>query len=161
MKFIKRKTIRNYIIIISCLFYSNLLFSQEKDTTYVLCGEGITWPYYYPDLTYKGGFWEIKQHFNSNYPTKKFQSLKNNTGIITIQFKVNCNGETGDFVLQQCDFNYQKTTVNKKITTYLLNQTKLLNDWIPAKDKNGEIVNSHTFFSFRIKDGVLLEILPK
>jgi len=149
------------IFIVFYVLCSISLFSQQKDTTFILCGEGETWPYYYPELTYKGGFWEIKQQFRSNYPTKKFQKLKHNTGIITIQFKVNCHGETGDYVIQQCDFDYQTIALNKKITTYLVSQTKLLNNWIPATNDKGEAVNSHKFFSFRIKKGVLLEILPK
>ncbi len=149
------------IFIIGCLFCSTVLFSQEKDTTFTLCNKGTLLPYYNPDLTYQGGFWEIKQHFQSEYPTAKFQSLKNNSGIITIQFKINCKGETGDFVVQQCDLNYQPTTLNKGITDHLLSKTKTLTNWIPAKDEEGKIVNCHKFFSFRIKSGVLLEILPK
>ncbi len=149
------------IFIIGCLYFSTVLFSQEKDTTFTLCNKGSLLPYYYPDITYQGGFWEIKQHFQSEYPTAKFQTLKNNSGIITIQFKINCKGETGDFVLQQCDLDYQPTTLNIAITDYLLSKTKTLINWIPAKDEEGEIVNCHKFFSFRITSGVLLEILPK
>lgn len=147
--------------IMGCLFCSTLLFSQEKDNTFTLCDESRTYPYYYPELTYQGSFWEIKQHFTSEYPTTKFQTLKNNSGIITIQFKVNCKGETGTFRLQQCDLGYQPTIVDKEITNYFLNQTILLKNWTPAKDEEGNIVNSHKFFSFRLKEGVLLEILPK
>jgi hypothetical protein len=148
-------------IVITLLLISPLLFSQEKGTSFTLCDSISVRPYYYPKLTYQGGFWEIKQHFNSTYPTDEFKALKNNSGIITVQFKVNCNGEIGDFKIQQCDLNYQLITLNKKITSYFLTKTKLLKNWIPAKDEDGNTVNSHKFFSFRLKDGVLLEILPK
>lgn len=150
-----------FVFIICCLLYNTLLFSQEKDTTFILCDEGRTFPYYSPGLTYKDGFWEIKQYYQSKYPTTKFQSLKNNSGIITIQFKVNCKGEMGDFVMKQCDLMYEPTIINKKITDYFLAATKKLRNWIPAKDEEGNIVNSHKFFSFRIKSGSLLEIFPK
>lgn len=150
-----------HIFAISYLFCSTLLFSQEKDTLFTLCDEVRTYPYYYPDLENKSNFWDIKQHFKSAYPTSQFQILNNNTGIITIQFNVNCKGETGNFVLQQCDFNYQPTIINKDIEDYFLNKTKTLSNWIPARDEEGNNVNSHKFFSFRINDGVLLEILPK
>ena len=147
--------------IIACIFCSTQLFSQEKDTTFKLCEQSKTYPYYYHELSYQGGFWEIKQHYISKYPTLTFQKLKNNTGIITIQFKVNCEGQTGDFTILQCDLNYQPMSLNKEITTHFLNETKKLKNWIPGKDEEGNNVNSHKFFSFRIKDGVLLEILPK
>ncbi len=147
--------------IITCLLFSSALYSQGKDTTFTLCDSVSVWPYYHPKLTYKGGFWEIKQHFKSSYPTAKFQALKNNSGIITVQFKVNCKGEIGDFTIQQCDLNYEPTRLNKNIIDYFLTQTKQLKNWLPAKDEDGNAVNSHKFFSFRLKEGQLLEILPK
>ena len=149
------------IFVITSLCCSTLLFSQEKGSAFTLCDSISVWPYYHPKLTYQGGFWVIKQHFKSTYPTDEFEALKTNSGIITVQFKVNCTGETGDFKVQQCDLNYKPTVLDKKITEYFLSKTKLLKEWIPAKDENGQTVNSHKFFSFRIKDGVLLEILPK
>ena len=143
------------------LLFSMFLFSQEKDTTFTLCNKGTLLPYYNPELTYKGGFWEVKQHYQKEYPASQFQALKNNSGIITIQFKVNCKGKTGNFVVQQCDLDYQAITLDKKITAYLLMKTKTLTNWIPAKDEEGQLVNCHKFFSFRMKSGQLLEILPK
>jgi len=148
-------------IIIAILVLSFSLFSQEKEENFTLCDSIGLWPYYNPTLKYQGGFWEIKQQFKTTCPTNKFKNLKNNTGIVTIQFKVNCKGEIGNFKLQQCDLNYQPTLLDKKITTYLLSQTKQLKNWIPAIDEDGNTVNSHKFLSFKLKEGVLLEILPK
>jgi len=148
-------------IIIAILVLSFSLFSQEKEVNFTLCDSIGLWPYYNPTLKYQGGFWEIKQQFKTTCPTNKFKNLKNNTGIVTIQFKVNCKGEIGNFRLQQCDLNYQPTLLDKKITTYLLSQTKQLKNWIPAIDEDGNTVNSHKFLSFKLKEGVLLEILPK
>lgn len=139
----------------------NILFSQEKETSFTLCDDGSTYPYYSPELKYKGGFWEIKQNFISEYPTNQFQELKNNSGIIIIQFKVNCKGEVGDFSVQQLDLSYQPTVLAKEITKYFLTTTKMLKNWVPAKNEEGKFVNSHKFFSFKINKGVLLEILPK
>jgi hypothetical protein len=149
------------IFIINLLLCCTLLYAQEKDTTFTLCENGGVWPYYHRELKYKGSFWEIKKHYQSEYPIAKFQNLKNNSGIITIQFKVNCKGETGEFALQQYGLNYQPTTLDEKITNYFMEQTKQLKDWIPLKDQEGKTINSHKFFSFRIKAGDLIEILPK
>jgi len=148
-------------IIIAILVLSFSLFSQEKEENFTLCDSIGLWPYYNPTLKYQGGFWEIKQQFKTTCPTNKFKNLKNNTGMVTIQFKVNCKGEIGNFKLQQCDLNYQPTLLDKKITTYLLSQTKQLKNWIPAIDEDRNTVNSHKFLSFKLKEGVLLEILPK
>lgn len=149
------------IFITASLMCSAFLFSQDKDSTFKLCEQGRTYPYYSSKVTYKGSFWDIKQQYLSNYPLKKFKKLKNNSGILTIQFKINCKGEIGDFSVQQCDLNYEPIVLNEKIVTYFLEETKKLKEWIPGKDEDGNEVNSHKFFSFRIKDGVILEILPK
>lgn len=149
------------VIIICAFCCTSLLYSQEKDTSFVLCGDSLCWPYYNPDLTIKGDFWEVKKHYNTDYLISEFKLLKNNTGIITVQFKVNCNGETGDFSIQQCDFNYQPITMAEQITNYFLYKSKILTGWIPGKDEEGVLVNHHKFFSFRIKEGALIQILPK
>lgn len=149
------------LFIITCIFCPSLLFSQEKETVFTLCDDGKTFPYYYPDLEYKGGFWDIKQHFQSGYPTSQFRVLENNTGIITLQFNVNCTGQIGNFSIQQCDLDYQPTILDSNVTNYFLIKMKTLSNWIPAKDKEGNTVNSHKFFSFRVNEGVLTEILPK
>ncbi|PCI95031.1 MAG: hypothetical protein COB15_12505 [Flavobacteriales bacterium] len=144
-----------------CGIISLNVYSQEKDTSFSLCEDVSTWPYYHPELKHKGGFWVIKEHFKSSYPTTKMQVFKKNSGIITVRFKVNCKGETGEFSLIQYDLDYQKTTLNKIITDYFLTKTKELKDWIPPKNEEGKIVNSHKFFSFRLINGELIEILPK
>ena len=64
-------------------------------------------------------------------------------------------------MVQQCDLNYQPTVLDKVISDYFLEKAKTLKNWIPAQDEEGNVVNSHKFFSFRIKKGDLLEILPK
>jgi len=149
------------IFIAIYLLSSSLLFSQEKEIEFKLCEQVETYPYYTNKVTYKGGFWVIKQHYRTKYPTNTFQKLKNNSGIITIQFKVNCKGQAGNFIIKQCDLNYEPKILANEITTHFLEETKNLKDWIPGKDENGNNVNSYKFFSFKIKNGILLEISPK
>ncbi|MGB0887260.1 MAG: hypothetical protein ACPGSL_03980 [Vicingaceae bacterium] len=149
------------VFVIGGFLCSNLIFSQEKENSFKLCDSVGVWPYYNPDLTIEGNFWEAKEHYKKDYPLSLFQTLKNNTGIITVQFKVNCKGETGDFSIQQCNFNYQPTVMAEQITGYFLSQSKTLTGWIPGKDEEANVVNHHKFFSFRIKEGELIQILPK
>ena len=148
-----------FFISMTYLLCSTFLFSQE--TEFKLCEQVETYPYYFNKVTYKGGFWIIKQHYITKYPKNSFQKLKNNSGIVTIQFKVNCKGQAGDFIIKQCDLNYKPIILDEEITTHFIEETQNLKDWIPGKDEDGNNVNSYKFFSFRIKEGVLLEILPK
>ena len=56
---------------------------------------------------------------------------------------------------------YESNVMSKKITKQLLNISKTLDDWIPAYDEDGNSVNSHKFFAFKIVNGKLIDILPK
>lgn len=135
--------------------------AQESDTSFVICDGGPVWPYYYPDLLNKASFWDIKKHFENEYPYQRFKSLEHNSGIITVQFVVNCEGQMGNFKVLTCDLNYLKKELNSEISTYFFQKTKQLTQWIVATDANGNKVNSHKFYSFRIQNGALLQILPK
>jgi hypothetical protein len=141
------------------LFYiQNAVTAQDQ---FKLCDGVRTMPYYHPDITNALNFYDIKKHFRADYPEAKFKKLSSNSGLITIQFKINCKGEVGDYRLQQCDLNYRLTEMDVAITDYFMSKTKELKDWNLGKDENGLIVNSHKFYSFRIVNGVLTEILPK
>ncbi len=135
-----------------CLFGCN-----KNNVKFELC-PGKKHPYYYPNLRYNGDFYEIKAHYYNNYRTI---SLPNNTGVVKIMFSVNCKGKSGNYFLETYSLNYNNIIINKKITEQLINLTKTLNDWIPALDEDGESVNSHKFFAFKIIDGKLTDILPK
>lgn len=115
-------------------------------------------PYYYPPLEYKGGFYEVKEHFFKGYEEIKG---KDNTGIIRIKFQVNCKGETGNFEVETYSLSYKKMNLNKNIVEQFVRLTKCLDNWIPAIDDNGGNVDSYKFFAFKIIDGKLQEILPK
>ncbi|WP_024741906.1 hypothetical protein [Tenacibaculum maritimum] len=145
------KTIISFIICI-CLF--SCKNSNEKIELY----SGKKWPYYYPTLEYKGGFYEIKKHYFNNYRTIV---SPNNSGIVKIRFNINCKGISGNFHLETYSLEYKNTVISKKITDQLFFLTKSLNNWIPGRDEDGETVNSHKFLAFRIVNGKLIDILPK
>ena len=142
------------------ILFSNRLLSQENKD-FILCDDKNTYPYYHPKLRYEGGFLEIKNHFKSKYNENKYNNIDNNSGIVTIQFVVNCKGEIGKYETQSCDLNYSETEVNEELVLDLLNLTKELKRWIVAIDENNTRINSHSFLSFRIEKGKLTEILPK
>jgi hypothetical protein len=146
-----RKLVKLFLIItfLSCNPNTNLEFK--------LCSGGKR-PYYYPTLEYKGGFYIVKKHFFDNF---KASNYLNNTGIVKIRFDVNCKGETGNFMIDTYNMNYRATIINDEITKQLLYLTKELKNWIPAQNDKGETINSFKFFTFKLSDGKLVDILPK
>lgn len=140
-----------FILFISCNFSCN------KNDSFKLC-HNKKYPYYYPTLGYKGGFYEIKQHFYKGYQEIKGE---NNSGIVRIKFIVNCKGELGNLEVENYSLSYKKTNLNIKIIEQLINLTEKLKDWIPAVDNEGERIDSFKFYAFKIIDGKLIEILPK
>tara|TARA_B100000809_G_scaffold222378_1_gene231305 strand:+ start:5064 stop:5504 length:441 start_codon:yes stop_codon:yes gene_type:complete len=144
-------------IFVSCLAICLFISCNSESTKFELCGGGL-YPYYHPQLNYEGSFYAIKEHFYTNY--KAVDSGSNN-GIVKIRFHVNCNGETGNFKTETYGFDYNSNEMDSQITQQLLALTQELENWIPAKDENGEALNSHKFFAFKIRDGQLTDILPK
>jgi len=151
----------NKLLLIPFLFLICFANQARAQDQFKLCDSVKTMPYYNPDITNALNFYDIKKHFRADYPEAKFKKLSSNSGLITIQFKMNCKGEVGDYRLQQCDLNYKLTEMDAAITDYFMSKTKALKDWNLGKDETGLIVNSHKFYSFRIVNGVLKEILPK
>lgn len=147
---------RHILFYISSLLLINCI-NPIEESDFILC-EGDLYPYYYPALNYKGNFYAIKERFYQEY--LPVQSTLN-SGIVKIGFHVNCQGQTGNFKTETYDFNYSETEIHSKITEQLLKITKSLDQWIPAEKDNGQQVNSHKFFAFKIQDGRLIDILPK
>lgn len=135
------------------------LFScnTKSSNDFALCW-GSVYPYYNPDLKYEGDFYAIKEHFTTNF--QKVNSQPNH-GVVRIRFQVNCKGQAGNYQIETYNYNFQKDSVHAAITEQLLSLTQQLQAWIPAKNKEGEEVNSHKFFAFHIKNGELIDIMPK
>lgn len=147
---------------ITYLFLIVLLFnSSYSQNIFSLCGDKKIYPYYNPELKNKKEFNEIKEYFFANFSTSKYKKIKQNSGVVIIQFQVNCEGKSGNFLITTCNLDYIENKVNTKITEQLKKLTSELKDWIPAKNENGELVNSHKFYAFKIINGVLIEIMPK
>jgi len=144
-------------IIIKLLVFIFLVNCNSSKKDFKLCS-GNTRPYYYPALEYKEGFYKIKKYLYDNY--HKVESF-NNSGIVKIRFHVNCKGQPGNYTLETYSLDYKNMIVDSVITNQLLKLTKDLKEWIPALDEDGNFVNSHKFFAFKLVDGELKDILPK
>ena len=141
-----------FVIIILLLVSCN---SQKDD--FKLCFNK-KYPYYNPKLNYEGGFYEIKKHFFDNF---KEIDGEGNTGIVRIQFQVNCLGKTGNYQIETYSNNFEKSVMANEITEQLIQLTKDLQKWIPAVNDNGESVDIHKFLAFKLEKGKLIDILPK
>lgn len=142
------------------IYFLILVFCWACNSTtneFDLCS-GKLHPYYYPELTYTGDFYAIKKHYYTNY---KEVNAPNNNGIVKIRFHINCKGESGNYKVESYSFDYATTEIDSNITEQLIQLTKSLTEWIPAQNEDGDAVNSHKFFAFKIKNGQLIDILPK
>ena len=123
------------------------------DTNFILCDSTKVKQYYTGGygFLYDGEKFELNKIFFEKY---KNVNIKNQSGLIRIQFIVNCNGETDQFRLISIDENYKEKKFDKKITSQLLMITKELKGWIP---KN---IDYYQYLIFKIENGKLIEILP-
>src|SRR5690606_28811964 len=132
---------KKIILLLYCIVVCHFLHAQKN--TFKLCEDGKTYPYYSPELKYKGGLFAIQQTLSEKYESKKFANKKNNTGILTIQFQVNCKGESGNYRILATDFDYKKIVLNKKMTNRITLIIKNLDNWVPGRNEENNTVNSH------------------
>ncbi len=107
-------------------------------------------------LEYEGEKSAIEKEFSERY---KSENIKNETGLIRINFVVNCKGKTDKFRLISMNENYEQKVFAKSITEQLMNITKSLKGWKGKKYKEKEI-DYYQYLIFKIENGQLKEILP-
>ena len=135
-----------------------LVSCNSQKTDFELCGLGIkVMPYYFTGLKYDGEIYKIEKELKKQWIIPK----TNNNGIAKVRFKVNCHGDIGDLHYQEYDTNYIQTQLNDSIEIQLMKSVSELSDWITGVDDDGKACNSHSFLSFRIENGHIIEILPK
>ncbi|HMP30532.1 MAG TPA: hypothetical protein PKD85_13085 [Saprospiraceae bacterium] len=112
--------------------------------------------YHYTKVKYYGGVYHISKKFKEQYrrPKNIVES-----GIIKVNFIVNCRGETGNFEILELDENYKQKRFNTQITDQILSICKELDEWIPGSVK-GQKVDSYKFLTFKIKNSEIVEIFP-
>ena len=149
---------RTKILVLIVLLSSSWSIAQSE---FKLCNDSTRTPYYYPGISFPGGTWKLKKIFNEDWPVIKKEHRGINNGLVVIHFDINCWGETGNFEVKTYNSNYELKKINKKITDNLLSKFEALKGWIPGKNEKDEFINSHSFLAFKIKNGNLIEILPK
>ena len=130
-------------------------------TSFQLCSNCFSQRWRGSSLSHSDKRYDLTQLF-----TKKYQPISQTgeSGLIRVQFVVNCEGESGLFELRGFDDTYCQKTFDTRITSQLLDICRNnvatdpalrkpdgLTDWLP------DVAVSLTF---RLKDGYLTDILP-
>lgn len=101
----------------------------------------------------KGAWWRVlKRKLN---PTK----LLTESGYLTYRFVINCNGETGRFVINGADLNYNKKQFASEAVDHLYNIVSKEINWQHCHGNYREL-DSYAYITFKLKDGEIIEILP-
>ncbi len=113
--------------------------------------------YYYKDTFYKGGIYKINKLFRTQY---KAPEASTESGLIKIEFIVNCKGKPGRFKMMEFDENYRLKTFPKDISKQIFEFTKTLTDWNAGVNKQREPIDTYRFLTYKIKNGKVVEIFP-
>ena len=101
----------------------------------------------------KGSWWRVLK--NKLIP----QKLKNESGFLTYRFVINCMGETGRFVVEGADLDYNRKEFNKETVHHLYDIISKEREWQHCHGNYFEL-DSHAFLTFKLKDGEIIELLP-
>lgn len=127
-----------------------------------LCDESIVVDYYnvngpddYP-AGYIGGPKAIKRLLLKEHPNI---DLKGESGMLTIRFIINCNGDIGRFEILENDLDFQPKKFDEEVKSLLFDFTAGLDNWRPNY-LQGESRDCAMYLTYKMKDGVLTDILP-
>lgn len=105
---------------------------------------------------YIGGPKAIKKRIAKQYPDL---DLKNESGMLTIRFIINCKAEIGRFEILENDLNYQPKQFDPEVKEQLFNFTKDLKNW-RANYLMDEYRDCAMYLTYKLKNGEIIAILP-
>lgn len=85
--------------------------------------------------------------------------IKGISGYYTFRFVINCKGEAGRFITEECGLDYQSTQFSEQSRQHLLSILMDIDEWIPLEIK-GEKKDAYNYITFKIKDGEIIDLLP-
>lgn len=140
-------------------YVGDIEFNSESDNKdFELCNSKHIFQYFNigDGLLYQGEKLAIEKEFAEKY---KSEIIKNETGLIRINFVVNCKGKIDRFRLLSMGENYKEKAFVNSITEQLMSITKNLKGWKGKKYNENEI-DYYQYLIFKIENGQLKEILP-
>ena len=121
-----------------------------------VCNEEHIIQYYNPQrATYIEDKNGLRKFILSNYKNKNYTD----SGYLNIRFVINCNGETGRYVLHQNNLDLEPINFNPDLVKQLFNLTTQLKKWNPNYTRNA-YRDSYMYISYRIEHGEITEIIP-
>ena len=132
---------------------------EVADSSFYKCKKTYIRTYFQNNLGYEGDKPTIEDHFTEIFQK---QYLETDDGYVTVLFIVNCEGKMGDFELQLCDKNFEKTDFSLNLIKDILQKTRTLNEWkigVDPKDKSKKL-DSRNHLLFKFNKGKLTALLP-
>lgn len=119
------------------------------------CSDYLSLESYQSNLVFhQNGQYAMNDFFLSQYQLVDDVS----SGIVSIRFMVNCNGQIGRFHLYQVDEQFRKTQFDLALIRQVLELTAQLNAWQAAIQTRTQRRDSYKHLKFRFKNGKLLEV---
>lgn len=140
-------------------FVGDIEFDKESDDeNFELCFDKHIYQYFNDSngFNYEGEKLAVENEFSKEYKSK---IIPNETGLIRINFIVNCKGQTDRFRLIAMDEDYNPKEFDESITEQLLRIAKSLKGW-KGKQIKGNKIDYYQYLIFKIENGQLKEILP-
>jgi hypothetical protein len=111
---------------------------------------------------------------NAKYPKNSLSILKevnlflvnqvddiDNSGYVTFRFDIDCKGQiTQNVQVLQTNEKYEKFSFGSAFVANLLQYLRTLDNWKIAKTKNGIPYSYHSFITFKIKNGKIVNVIP-
>lgn len=105
---------------------------------------------------YIGGVKAILKHIETDYPNL---DLKNESGMLTIRFIINCNGQIGRFQIIENDLDFTPKKFDPLVVDQLFEITQNLDQWRPNHIL-GDHFDSTMYLTYRLKNGEIIDLLP-
>lgn len=114
---------------------------------------------YEAGLQYQGGLRAIRKAVYAKYRLNK--EVTGQSGYLTVRFLVNCHGQTGKYEVLQVDENFKNFNFNNLIKDQIMEIVVDLDGWIPGRNTRREPVDCQKFLTFKIRNGQVIDVLPK
>ena len=143
----------NTIEKVGAIFYDSAL----DNPNYYLCDEINIMEYYQVNPKFKEGHNSVRRYFEEIIKRLKFSAEI--TGLLTIRFVINCRGEIGRIRSFAIDSKYKTIVLNQTQVNLISDHIKQMPNW-KQEEHDGKKYDSYKMISFKIKNGIIIEILP-
>ena len=117
------------------------------------CHDHPIYQHYQINTDYVGGNRAIKEKLKHDFPLTGFSE----SGLLTIRFVVNCQGETGLYRSKMIDTTLQDIDLSAKDLTQIYNNISALDKWQPGTVRD-QPEDSYYQISFKLINGELIDI---